>query len=102
MRKWLVDIRKAYGLTQKRMARAAGISQPVYNRIELGTRNPSVKTAKRIAAMFGFEWTKFFEDVGKEGANDASPEATEVLQHEGHMRDTEHNLDAGAGNDAHV
>ena len=66
MRIWLLEIRKAYGLTQKRLASMAGISQQVYNRIELGTRNPSVKTAKRIAAMFGFDWTKFFEEVGAE------------------------------------
>lgn len=102
MRIWLLEIRKAYGLTQKRLARMAGIAQPVYNRIERGIANPSVKTAKRIAAMFGFEWTKFFEDVGKEGVNDASPETTEVLQHEGHKRDVERKPDAGAGNDAHV
>lgn len=102
MRKWLVEIRKAYGLTQKRMARAAGISQPVYNRIELGRANPSVKTAKRIAAMFGFEWTKFFDDEGKEVADDAGPEKAEVLKHQGHQRDVERKPDAGAGDDAHV
>ena len=100
MRIWLTEIRKAYGLTQKRMSKLVGISQPVYNRIERGTANPSVKTAMRIAKKFGFDWTKFFED--KEARTNASPQAGEVLQHEGHMRDTEHKPDAGAGNDAHV
>lgn len=102
VRYWMVEIRKSYNLTQKRIARMIGISQPVYNRIERGTQNPSVKTAKRIAQMFGFEWTKFFEEDGKEVRKNASPEAAEVLQHEGHHGNAEREPDAGAGNDAHV
>ena len=85
MRLWLFVARKAKGLTQKDVASAAGISGPVYCGIELGKKNPSVKTAKRIAMVLGFKWTKFFDDEGKEVADDASPEAAEVLQHDGHL-----------------
>ena len=30
--------------------------------IENGNANPSVKVAKKIAAVLGFDWTMFFED----------------------------------------
>jgi len=30
--------------------------------IENGNANPSVKVAKKIAAVLGFDWTRFFDD----------------------------------------
>jgi len=30
--------------------------------IENGNANPSVKVAKKIAAVLGFDWTRFYED----------------------------------------
>lgn len=62
MRNWLVNIRKRYNLTQLQVAQRVGIAQPVYNRIETGKSNPSVDTAKKIAAVLGFNWTRFFDD----------------------------------------
>ena len=61
-RKWLTDIREDKGLNQKEVSDAAGISQPAYSNIENGERNPSVDTAKKIAAVLGFEWTRFYDD----------------------------------------
>ena len=60
MRKWLIDIRN--GRTQAQIAKAAGITQQMYSFIELGVRRPSVEVAKKIAAVLGFDWTRFYED----------------------------------------
>ena len=60
MRKWLIDIRN--GRTQAQIAKAAGITQQMYSFIELGERRPSVEVAKKIAAVMGFNWTRFFDD----------------------------------------
>ena len=60
MRKWLIDIRN--GRSQTQIAKEAGITQQMYSFIELGERRPSVEVAKKIAAVLGFDWTRFFED----------------------------------------
>jgi putative transcriptional regulator len=60
LRKWLIDIRN--GRAQAQIAEAVGISQQMYSAIEVGARRPSVEVAKKIAAVLGFDWTRFFED----------------------------------------
>lgn len=58
-------IRETRGLTQKQVvSETEGITRSGYANIEGGTRRPSVAVAKRIAAVRGFEWTRFFEDEG--------------------------------------
>lgn len=66
MRKWLADIRKEAKRTQQDVADAAGISQAYYAGIELGIRGKplAVPVAKRIAAVLGFDWTRFYEEDG--------------------------------------
>ncbi|MBR3569948.1 MAG: helix-turn-helix transcriptional regulator [Oscillibacter sp.] len=66
MENWLVAIRKSKGLSQKEVAEQVQISQPAYFAIEKEQCKPTVKNAKRIAAVLGFEWTRFYED-GAEG-----------------------------------
>lgn len=61
---WLKDIRKENGKTEAAVAKEVGVTQQHYNFIENGKRNPSVDTAKRIADVLGFEWTKFYEAKG--------------------------------------
>lgn len=61
MRKWLKELRIKKGLTGKITAAAAGISEPFYNQIENGKRNPSVPVAKMIAKSLGVPWEKFYE-----------------------------------------
>ncbi len=61
MRDWLVAIRKEAGVTQKRVSEQSGISQSSYCDIEKGEINPAVKTAKAIAGVLGFDWTRFYE-----------------------------------------
>lgn len=60
--KWLRDLRIKAGKTQDEIAGEACISRGSYANIENGERRPSVDAAKRIAAVLGFEWTKFFEE----------------------------------------
>jgi len=62
MRDWLVAIRKAKGLSQKFVSEQVGIAQPSYCTIESGATRPAVETAKAIAAVLGFDWTKFYEE----------------------------------------
>ena len=60
MRTWLVKIRG--DRSQYKVAKMAGIAQSTYACIEVGSRTPSVRMAKKIAAVLGFDWWRFFED----------------------------------------
>lgn len=60
--KQLKQLRKAHDLTQEQLANEAGVSQSLIWKIENGERKPSVKVAKRIAAVLGFPWTDFFRE----------------------------------------
>ena len=62
MKKWLIAIRKEKGLSQVQVSEAVGISQPSYCNIENGERGTAVETAKKIANVLGFDWTRFYED----------------------------------------
>lgn len=61
-REWLIAYRKAKGLSQYEVANALNISQSRYATYETGKRTPKAKLAKKIARIFNFEWTKFYED----------------------------------------
>lgn len=61
-KEWLVRIRKSQGKFGREVAHDAGITTQMYSAIETGERSPSVKVAKRIAAVLGFDWTLFFEE----------------------------------------
>lgn len=56
-------IRKSLELTQEQLAQYAGVSQSLIVQLENGNRKPSVKVAKRIASILGFEWTDFFKET---------------------------------------
>ena len=62
MRIWLKDIRAQQNMTQQEVANAANVDVTMISKIELGERRPSVEVAKKIAAVLGFKWTRFFED----------------------------------------
>ena len=59
MRQWLIDARGAR--SQESVAKECGISQNHLSAIENGTRRPSPDTAKKLANVLGFPWTKFYE-----------------------------------------
>lgn len=44
----------------REVAKQCGIDESTYCLIEHGKRNPSVKTAKKIAKVLDFDWTAFF------------------------------------------
>ncbi len=62
MRDWLKTIRRERGLQAQEAAKEIGISVSYYCQIENGKRDCPVPTAKRIAAVLGFDWTRFYDD----------------------------------------
>ena len=56
---WLEAIRA--NKSQAEVAKSAGITQAFYCEIERGKKRPSVSVAKKIAAVLGFDWTRFYE-----------------------------------------
>jgi putative transcriptional regulator len=70
MRTWLKELRtKSSYMTQKELAARVGISRTMITEIENGNANPSVDVAKKIAAVLGFDWTRFFEDDQDKAVN---------------------------------
>ena len=65
-REWLIAYRKAKGLSQEDVANAIGCRQSCYGNYESGFRTPSPNIAKKIARIFKFDWTKFYEDTSKQ------------------------------------
>lgn len=57
-------------LTQLQLAEKCGCDRTMIGKIETGEVNPSVKLAKTIADVLGFDWTLFYENVksDKKGA----------------------------------
>ena len=62
MRSWLKELRHKSNLTQEQLAKMVGISRTMVTEIENGNANPSVKVAKKIAAVLGFDWTRFYDE----------------------------------------
>ena len=61
LRLWLQEERLKKEKTHDDVAREAGIKRAYYTMIENATRDPSVKVAKRIAHVLGFDWIIFFD-----------------------------------------
>lgn len=61
MNDYLKEKRKKRNMTMRDVGEKANISESYYSLIERGKRNPSPKTAKQIANVLGFKWTKFYE-----------------------------------------
>ncbi len=62
MRSWMKKLRHETNLTQEQLARMVGISRTMVTEIENANANPSVKVAKKIAAVLGFDWTRFYDE----------------------------------------
>lgn len=58
----LKQMREKKLLTQQQLADMVGVDRTLISKIESGCATPSVSTAKRIATVLGFDWTKFFEE----------------------------------------
>lgn len=70
-RDWLIEKRNSLELTQESVSEKAKISRAYYAEIEIGSKNPSVKSAQKIATALGFDWTIFFEEECSETRNKA-------------------------------
>ena len=66
IRSWMKKLRREHNMTQEQLARKVGMSRTMITEIENGNVNPSVAAAKKIAAVLGFNWVKFFEDDGND------------------------------------
>lgn len=60
-REWLIEFRRAKGLSQQEVAKLCDITQQAYASYESGTKRPSPETAQKIAKTLNFKWTKFYE-----------------------------------------
>lgn len=60
VRDWLLEKRKAMGMTQEQVAEAAGIARSYYTRIENGDHKVPVTTAKQVAQVLDLDWTQFY------------------------------------------
>ena len=63
----MIQKRKERKLTQAELAQMVGCSQRAIAGYELEERKPSVPMAQRIAAVLGFEWTRFYEEEENSG-----------------------------------
>lgn len=61
MLNWLVEFRKNRNLSRDQVAEKMDITVQYYGMIENGVRTPSVKLAKDLSSLLGFEWTNFFK-----------------------------------------
>lgn len=61
MREWLVEKRISKGYTPEKLASLLNMDSSTIYKYEKGTRTPSVETAKKIADILKFNWTKFYE-----------------------------------------
>ena len=63
---WFKRTRKEKGFTQEELAAKIGVTRQHIGLIENGVVAPSVEVAKKIAAVLGFNWTRFYEDDSNE------------------------------------
>lgn len=59
----MVEARISQNLTQKELAERTGINQADISKLENGTRNPSLKLLKRLAAGMGMRLRLVFEPI---------------------------------------
>ncbi|MDE6141172.1 MAG: helix-turn-helix domain-containing protein [Bacilli bacterium] len=61
-REWLINLRKSSGMSLKEIAQKLNITIQFYCYIENGHRRPSPELSKKIGSLFGFDWTRFFDE----------------------------------------
>lgn len=60
--------REKKSLTQQQLANLINMDRTLISKIESGVSSPSVETAKKIATVLGFDWTRFFENDDEQAA----------------------------------
>ncbi len=64
----LKQLRVAQGLSQRELARRAGLPNATLSLIELGRSSPSISSLKRILSAFPMTLTEFFAEVEQRGS----------------------------------
>lgn len=59
----LKELRKKRGYNQEQIAKALGIGQANYSKIESGSRPMTLKMAKRLGEYFGVDFKKFLRGI---------------------------------------
>ncbi len=59
---WFKQTREDKGFTQEELAAKIGITRQHIGLIENGVVAPSVEVAKKLAAVLGFDWTRFYDE----------------------------------------
>lgn len=85
------ELRIKQNLSNSKLASLAGLSQPVMNKLENGSRNPDIPTIEKICSALGITLKEFFDDgteptpipeifkVFIEENKDLTPEQLELL-----------------------
>lgn len=58
----LAKARKMLGMTQSDVEAATGIDTATLSLYENKVRYPTIKNAKKLAALYGVEWSSFYDD----------------------------------------
>lgn len=66
----LKAIREAKHMTQEQVATQAGIARESYTNIENGARRPSVRVAKLLGQILGFDWVELYDDDDQQSTDD--------------------------------
>jgi transcriptional regulator with XRE-family HTH domain len=61
-REWLIELRKAKGMTVREIAPLMDMSFSHLSDIENGRRNPSIDLSMKMAKFYGVDLNKFFTD----------------------------------------
>ncbi len=67
---WLKEHRIAAGMTQDELGEASGVDRSLISKLETGSANASPTTAKAIAKILKFDWTRFFPDTNTSDCSD--------------------------------
>jgi putative transcriptional regulator len=62
----LKEVREIKNISQQELADAIKRDRTLITKLETKEMLPSVRTAKAIASVLGFDWTLFFNKVGEE------------------------------------
>ncbi|MBU1275409.1 MAG: XRE family transcriptional regulator [Proteobacteria bacterium] len=83
----LKKFRTAKGLTMKKLAEAAGVSEPYISQLEKGSANPSLGTLKKIAEALDQNIVAFFSvEDGEQDVVCPLEERREIVYPGGHIR----------------
>lgn len=59
---YLLKVRKLSGMKQCELSELSGIDVSTLSFYENGLRKPTVKNAKILGRILGFDWTKLFDE----------------------------------------